>query len=205
MKKILIILLLIINTIAIWSIDLDILNITINNDTLMLEVKINSVQEVYLPENVVQAEIFKRTDPFGRSINIFYGVLKLNNRGNYTLILSNEIAGLYQYIKMPFGNAISLSTIDTKYISFSNKELTSIILIDKVFRPIEGIKDENAENIKVDEVYLEFCFSTDLRLKNKKPGDLADKIIPIENIIKTIICSYRLKLPLMLNQDMISY
>lgn len=183
MKKLLV-LFFIVHTSNLWSLDISIESVSVENNRVVLDLIFHEAGIVYISEALFNDNIFTNTNVFtGDEYQVFHTLLVKENYSK-TLIVSNENNGVLKFI-----GDISRHTLSTyfdRYLPFTGT-MKKRVYLGKI-----RYNDENHENIFVTAVYVEIAY---LQLIGKGAGYLYDMFPSddIYNFLKISSAQMRLK------------
>lgn len=194
--------LLFIITTNMYSLEVNIIGVSKNDNVIQIDVEISTETMVFLPENLLEDRITTGVNPLTlNDYQIFYSILIKSHVSNnrFVLAASNENLGVIRY----WGRLHTLRlTNGVNYVPFSGRKNMSII-IDTINMPHFFGQDRfiliEQDNYIIDEIYLSICYSVIPIINSVNCEKMEDEILlnqfHFENIIKISSVTYRLKEP----------
>lgn len=180
----------------------DIIDVREVNDRIVLEISYRSDEQIFTPENILNKLVSYKFNVFGEIYTVFLGYLIQNNRGNYTLLISNENYGQLRFIR------------GSKHFDIYNAGITfkrfpeyysSKIVLDKLYLlPLDIDIESVASEIRIDEIYFEYCYTKNVQFENKRPVDFDNYIAFFNNNMKYALTTFKLDTPILWKSAFVS-
>ncbi len=194
MKTRLLVSLMLIVCVQIYSLEVNIVDVSYDNKYFQINIEISSNNTVFIPQTSLQQLVTTGNNPLtGKPYQIFYAFLiKSGALDTFALVITNENMGITRYLYQL--DNIRL-TLGNKFIPFNGKKSISIV-INKISMPQEIDKTE----FIIEEIFFNYCYSNDERIMN---SDIYGHTIPLSDVLKNISSVvYRLPEPILYEVEM---
>jgi hypothetical protein len=182
--------------IKVYSLEVNIIDISYQEKYFQIDIEISSDGTALIPETALQEKITTDINPLtGNEYQVFYAFLIASGLSDdrFVLVVSNENIGITQYL----GRLHTvLLTRGVSFIPFSGKRPISII-INRVKVPIAN----NKTNFIIEEVFLNYCYSTDMRIKEREFYRNSGDKLSLEDVLRISSVAYRLSDPIFYSKN----